>query len=272
MLVPRKEGAPGKLTVVGGVSTEFIDNATGMASATAKFVDTGISVYSPLGLDVPFGGLVVVRGPAVTGKRYRIQVIDGVGASETLTEKIWVTPVLGVSGYHTGTPGGWFDYLPHSQNFAGILGYYRSKGDDVVTIQLEIEGDGVVDTQAIQLDNTWPEVAVSITAPGTDCGLFKAGDLLEGKVWATDDYMGGWSVVIDGGPAGFGPVAVASGNTNTPLVGADWTFDTDGLEQCGYIVKVTATDRAIVNSGNHQHRRSTDVGFCILDKKGKGPK
>ena len=239
-----------------------------MASAAAKFADTGVPVYSPLGLESPFGGLIVVRGPAVGGKRYRIQVIDSGGASQTLTEKVWVTPQVGASHYHTGTPDGWFDYLDYNDNFTQVLGYYRSSGDDIVTIQLEIEGDGVVDSQVIQLDNTRPEVAISITEPGTDCGLFGAGVLLKGIVVATDTHMGGWSVVIDGGPAGFGPVPVTTGgtgNTNTPATGSEWTFDTTGLEQCGYVVRVHANDRAIVNSGNHQHHRSEDVGFCILE-------
>ena len=79
----------------------------------------------------------------------RIAIIDSGGASQTLTEKIWVTPTVGASSYHTGSVDGWFDYLPYTQNFESILGYYRSSGDDVVTIQLEIEGDGVVDSQIV---------------------------------------------------------------------------------------------------------------------------
>jgi hypothetical protein len=264
VLVPRREGLPGSLSVIGGVSTEFISDVTGMASATAKFADNGVQVFSPLGLDVPFGGLIVVRGPAVTGKRYRLQIIDSGGASQTLTEKIWVTPVIGVSSYHTGTADGWFDYLPHSQNFAAVLGYYRSDGNDKVTVQLEIEGDGVVDSQVVQLDNVYPDVAVSITHPVGDCGLIHPGVQLEGLVEAKDLHMGSWSVVIDGGPAGFGPVAVASGNANTAPGGTVWTFDTTGMVQCGYVVRVNASDRAIVNSGNSQHQRSDDVGFCVL--------
>jgi hypothetical protein len=263
VLIPRKEGEPGQLTIIGGISTEFISDVTGLVAGNAKFADTGISIYSPLGLECPFGGLVVVRGPAVTGKRYRLQVIDSVGGSVTLTEKIWVTPVIGFSSYHSGSADGWFNYLPYTQNFAGILGYYRSNGSDKVTIQLEIEGEGVVDTQVIQLDNTAPTGAISITQPGSDCGVFDEGDELGGKVWANDTYMGGWSVSIDGGPAGFGPVNVTSGNANTPIAGTNWTFDTNGMDECGYVVEVHVQDRAIVNSGNHQHHFSTDVGFCL---------
>jgi hypothetical protein len=84
----------------------------------------------------------------------------------------------------------------------------------------------------------------------------------------TGPCVGESNVVIDGGPAGFGPVPVSTGGTgniNTPATGSEWTFDTTKLEQCCYVVRVHANDRAIVNSGNHQHHRSEDVGFCILD-------
>ncbi len=265
VLVPRLEGEPGQLSVVGGIHTRDISDVTGMASASAKFVDTGTTVYSPSGQDVPFGGLIVVRGPAITGKRYRLQVIDSSSASQTLTEKIWVTPTVGASQYHTGSVDGWFDYLSHQDNFAGILGYYRSSGEDTVTIQLEVEGEGVVDTQRVQLDNTWPHVAVSITAPVGDCGLITPGVTLQGLVEATDVHMGAWEVEIDGGPAGFGPVTVLSGNADTAVGGTPWTFDTTGLVQCGYVVRVVARDRAIVGSISTQHSRSTDVGFCVLE-------
>ena len=50
---------------------------------------------------------------------------------------------------------------------------------------------------------------------------------------------------------------------NTPSAGVEWTFDTDDLVSCGYVVRVTARDRTIRNSGNHQNWRSVDVGFCV---------
>ena len=128
----------------------------------------------------------------------------------------------------------------------------------------------MVDSQVVQLDNVYPDVGVSITHPGTDCGLFTSGVEMRGRVWATDTHMGQWSVVVDGGPAGFGPVTVATGIVNTSPgtaipPGDEWVYDTTGLQQCGYVVRVHAWDRAIVNSGNHQHHRSEDVGFCILE-------
>jgi hypothetical protein len=211
----------------------------------------------------------VVRGTGFPGHRYRVQARDaGTAVWTTLTKKIWVTTTLGFGSYHTIDGDGWFKYLSHAQNFAGILAYFDSAGKQKWDIRLQIEGVIGTASQAVQLDNTRPAVGVSITQPTGDCGLITPGVLLKGKAFATDSYMGGWSVVIDGGPAGFGPVPVttgASGSSNTPAGGSQWTFDTTGLVQCGYVVRVHARDRAIVNSTGVNHHRNTDVGFCVID-------
>jgi hypothetical protein len=271
VLIPPGEvytGLQPTLTVVGGIGVPYINNVTGLTEPSAKFVDNGLSADS-LGRPCPFGGRIVVRGPGFPGHRYRVQAREtGTAVWTTLTKKIWVTTTLGFGSYHTIDGDGWFKYLSHAQNFAGILAYFDSAGKQKWDIRLQIEGVIGTASQAVQLDNTRPAVGVSITQPTGDCGLITPGVLLKGKAFATDSYMGGWSVVIDGGPAGFGPVPVttgASGSSNTPAGGSQWTFDTTGLVQCGYVVRVHARDRAIVNSTGVNHHRNTDVGFCVID-------
>ncbi|WP_299443942.1 hypothetical protein [uncultured Phycicoccus sp.] len=270
VLLPVRAGTPGTLTTVGGVKTDFISDVTGLTTPTAKFVDSGADVDA-LGRPCPFGGLVVVRGPAVAGKRYRLRVVDGAGGTQTLTEKIWVTPAAPGSpgSYVNGTPDGWFDYRPLADNFNQTLGYYRSTGDAKVDIVLEIEGEGDVDHQVIQLDNTWPTVAVDITTPG-NCEVASPGTVIEGTVAVHDTYLGSWSVVIDGGPPAFGPHTIETGTTNTPLGGAAWSTATPAqpfpasLAPCGYVARVTAGDRTIVGSTPGGHTSTTDVGFSVV--------
>lgn len=261
-------GVVPRLTAVGGIGVPYIHNATGLTGPTARFIDNGILADS-LGRPCPFAGRVVVRGPGYPGHRYRVQVREvGTAVWNTLTKKIWVTTSLGFGSWHTIDGDGWFKYLSHTQNFAGILAYFESSGDQKWDIRLQIEGVFGAAHQVVQLDNTRPTVAVSITEPVGDCGLFTPPTLLKGRAVANDAYMGGWSVVIDGGPAGFGPVPTttgSSGSSNTPPGGSEWTFDTTGLAQCGYVVRVHARDRAIVNSSGGNHHRSTDVGFCVLE-------
>jgi hypothetical protein len=256
------------LTVVGGIGVPYINNITGLTTATAKFVDNGLKADS-LGRTCPFGGRVVVRGPGFPGYRYRVQVReDGTSVWSTLIRKLWVTTTGGFGSYHTIDGDGWFKYLSYSQNFAGILAYFDTSGNEKWEIRLQIEGAFGSASQIVQLDNTWPTVDVSITSPVGDCGLLMPGALMEGKAVATDSYMGRWSVVIDGGPSGFGPVPTTTGSggtSNTPAGGSNWTFSTFGLIQCGYVVRVHARDRAIVNSIGGNHHRSTDVGFCVIE-------
>jgi hypothetical protein len=195
---------------------------------------------------------------------------SGTAVWTTLTKKLWVTTTLGFGSYHYIDGDGWFKYLSHAQNFAGILAYFDTSGDAKWEIRLQIEGIPGSASQVVQLDNTRPSVAVSISEPAGDCGLITPGVLLKGQAEATDAYMGSWSVVIDGGPAGFGPVPTTTGSggtSNTPAGGSEWTFDTSGLVQCGYVVRVHARDRAIVGSSwNSNHHRSVDVGFCVLEE------
>jgi len=272
VLIPPGEvytGVEPRLTAVGGIGVPYISDITGLTTGTAIFIDNGLPADS-LGRACPFGGRVVVRGPGFPGHRYRVQVRESATAVwTTLTKKLWVTTTLGFGSWHYIDGDGWFKYLSHAQNFAGILGYFDSSGDAKWEIRLQIEGVPGSANQVVQLDNSRPSVAVSITDPTGDCGLITPGLLLKGKATATDDYMGSWSVVIDGGPAGFGPVPTTTGSggtTNTPAGGSEWTFDSLGLVQCGYVVRVHARDRAIVGSSwNSHHHRSVDVGFCVLE-------
>ncbi|MCP4044994.1 MAG: hypothetical protein GY732_03280 [Gammaproteobacteria bacterium] len=271
VLIPPGEvyqGVQPILTVVGGIGVPYIDNFTGLTTPTAKFVDNGLKADS-LGRPCPFGGRIVVRGPGFPGHRYRVQVRElGTAVWSTLVKKLWVTTSMGFGSYHTIDADGWFKYLGYSQNFAGILAYFDTSGNAKWDIRLQIEAVSGFASQTVQLDNTWPSLDVSITDPVGDCGLLMPGATMKGKAVATDSYMGSWSVVIDGGPSGFGPVATdtgAGGTSNTPAGGSEWTFNTSGLVQCGYVVRVHARDRAIVNSVGNNHHRSTDVGFCVIE-------
>jgi hypothetical protein len=187
----------------------------------------------------------------------------------TLTTKTLISDTSGSGSWHYPGPGGWFDYKGHGENFEGILAYFDSSGDDLWEIRLEIQGVPGFATQRVQLDNTGPDVDVWITQPTGDCGLLTPGDVIEGRAVATDPYLRSWNVVIDGGPSGFGPepaTTAASKTSNTPVGGAQWHFDTSGLAQCGYVVRVNAVDRAIVHSSFNGHHRSDDVGFCVLEE------
>jgi len=55
-----------------------------------------------------------------------------------------------------------------------------------------------------------------------------------------------------------------SGLTNTaPAPGDAWSLNTAGMQACGYVIRVVAADRAIVNSQSVGHYVSASAGFCL---------
>ena len=258
------------ITAIGGIGVEYIDDTTGLTTADAKFVDNGLAADSS-GRPCPFGGRVVIRGPGFPPYRYQVNVREvGTSVWTTLTKRLYVTAAAtGVGSYHEIDADGWFRYLDHDDNFAGILGDFDTSGDSQWEIELKVEALPGSTVKKVRLDNTLPSVSVAITSPAGDCSLFSPGVLLGGHVSAYDSYLRNWSVGIDGGPASFGSVPTttgSSGTTNTPFGGSPWTFDTTGLLQCGYVVRAAARDRAIRNSvGGSGHYADADVGFCVLE-------
>ncbi len=249
----------GNLRVIGGIQVEDIHDVTGYTLPDAEFQDVPFKADA-LGRPCPFGGTVVVRGPEVPGGRYRIWVtVDG-GPEQLLVAPVRVNPWGGSPFWHSPDADLWFSYLGFLSNPSGVLAAWPSQGE-LAVIRLEVEGLGS-ESQRVRIDNTQPEVEVAITDPIGDCGLIGPGTMMSGTVTATDTHLGSWSLVMDGGPASFPAVGIASGSTN--VSGLVWT--TAGpSEQCGYVVQVGAVDRSIVNSSYGAHnQRWKDIGFCVI--------
>ena len=65
---------------------------------------------------------------------------------------------------------------------------------------------------------------------------------------------------------GAGPsVAVSYGASQLTTVGAsgDWTLDTNGMDPCGYNIRIQVWDRTIVDSHQLGWPGSDIEGFCI---------
>ena len=90
--------------------------------------------------------------------------------------------------------------------------------------------------------------------------------VLSGTFVARDDYLGSYSLGVEPAvnPAGVGVPVPSSGLANTaPAPGDAWSLDTTGMKPCGYIIRVVASDRAIVNSQAVGHHVSDSAGFCL---------
>ncbi len=250
------------MTVVGGIAVEDIHDVTGLTKPGARFVDTGLKA-DYLDRTCPFGRRVVIRGLQFPGHRYRVQVREvGDVAWTTLTRKIWVTPVFGAGSFHYAHSDGYFKYLSHWQNFAGILAYFDTSGDAMWDIRLQIEGlAGQVD-QRVQLDNTRPDASIEITSGPGSCGMFTPGTTIMGKFVARDLYFRNYGLTVKGHPSANTP-SPGSGSVQTSPAGDVWKLNTTGMAECGYVIEVVAHDRSILNSIASHHRTSASVGFCI---------
>ena len=90
--------------------------------------------------------------------------------------------------------------------------------------------------------------------------------MLSGTFVARDDYLGSYSLGVE--PAvnhpGVGVPSPSSGLVNTaPAPGDAWSLDTTGMKSCGYVIRVVAGDRAIVNSQSVGHHSPDSAGFCL---------
>ena len=265
VLVPPRTLPSARLAIIGGVPATLISDADGLTVPGAVF-DGSMNPVDALGRPCPFGRGIRLQGVGPEGTRYRVRVV-GPSGTQTLTSSFWITNSVGVPTLNTASADGWFTYKDPADNVSDTLANYSSTGDDLVDIVLEIEGVGDVDHQLVQLDNTAPTVAIDLTTPG-NCEVAEATTTIEGVVSTHDLYPGGWSVVIDGGPTGFGPYTIATGTTNAS--GVTWStaasvdpFPAE-LDPCGYVARLEVNDRAIVNNGAGHNHDETDIGFSVV--------
>lgn len=281
-------GAPaGKIAILGGIPVSFIDNVTGLTTPDAIFATNNLPPDNPDGnintadgRPCPFGGRVTVQGAPLIGFSYKVEVIpEGGGAPTPVVTKLKVTDSNGnVSDHIANTVTGRFTYLPFNQNINAVLAQWDTTGDSKWTVRLTTFDPGGnfagEDNHVIQLDNTAPEASIEITSGAGNCGKFGIGAVLSGNFVARDIYLSGYTISVEPAvnPPGVGVPNPASGVINTlPLPGNVWTLNTGpdpvnnlpGMTACGYIIRVVARDRAIVNSQSVGHYASDSEGFCL---------
>lgn len=258
---------PGKIAILGGIATQYIDDHSGLTTAGAAFALNNKTV----GSGCPFAGHVTVQGASVDGHSYVVETSpDGIVWTPVLTD-LTVTDQNGNTHTHQANPiTGRFDYLPFTQNVNMLLAWWVSSGNDLIWVRLRVfdaSGNevGPPDVHRIQLHNQVPEMSITITTGTGNCGKFSSGAVLSGNFVACDPYLSSYSLgvepqVNDPGEAIPNP---SSGNTSICSPGATWTLNTTGMRPCGYVIRVSATNRAIVNSAYVGLHNSASAGFCL---------
>ncbi|NMR19469.1 hypothetical protein [Cellulomonas fimi] len=266
-----------RLTIVGGVATAEIDPSTGVTLPVAHIAYNG-AVLDTRGC--PFAGRVAVHGPtdpALAGATYRLlsRNVTAGGTEQPVLTAFFVVDSGGFGSWVTPGASGWVSWPVWSTNTLGTLGYIDTSGDDLWEVWLELQGSGVVDTQRFQLDNTLNTASVDPANAAhlafdfgqisqQNCGKFTQGMVVEGTYDARDTWFGSWgfSLLPFPLPTGSLTTSVALSTSEAP-VGSTWQLDTSGLQPCGYVLRLSVSDRAIVHSVTTGRTVYVDIGFCI---------
>ncbi len=272
-IAPRVSEPAGRLAILGGIPVSMINNNAG--DPAHRGLTTAGAIFalnnSPVPTDAPFGGKVTAQGAPVVGFSYVVEVSPDQSVWSPVLTDLSVTDQFGNVSLHKANPvTKRFAYLPFTQNVNSLMAIWPSSGDELWWVRLSVyDGGGLLqgtDTHLIKLDNTWPEAAIEITSGAGNCGKFLPGDVLSGTFVGRDDYLSGYSLYVEPAinPAPEAIPVPSGGAVNTaPAPGDAWSLDTTGMDPCGYIIKVSVSDRAIVDSQSVGHHSGDSKGFCL---------
>lgn len=265
-----------RFTIVGGVAAADVDLVTGLTVPGAV-----LGVATPLPDHCPFTGDVVLHGPldpALAGHQYRVRATDvDSGATRLLTDPFHVVTSGGTSVLVTPAPDGWVAWPTWTGNTTGVLGHLAPGGNDRWDFTLELDVPlNVVDTARVRMDSIVRGVAeLTDTVNAGDLELQTAGQCkvphgpVNGTFVARDRHFRNWSISVIGGPGGpIPPIPLTVGigaGTETPFAGTPFTLDFGDpmIAPCGYVVRLTIQDRAIVDSVTLGHHTTVDRGLCL---------
>ncbi|MFN2255048.1 MAG: hypothetical protein ACK2U6_12475 [Candidatus Promineifilaceae bacterium] len=130
----------------------------------------------------------------------------------------------------------------------------------------------------IKVDNTPPVAKINITSGGGACADFTIGDVINGTYEATDNHFRQLTLSVE--PALGGsfttPAPLPAGST-MPLTrtydggvstfgeAGNWSLDTSGMPQCGYVIRLRVWDRTIVGGGCSNYADVDVVGLCLRE-------
>jgi hypothetical protein len=288
------------IETVGGMRVSRINNANGLANGTAE--TAGFTAHdSPFGGEVIIAGHIAYPTNSSAGAaplKYKVSVSDDGGATwQARTDTFPVGRTQIVSGVPSPLPdatqsvdaNNYYEYredltgvgsdalifvtgnILYRWKTGGLTGKWKIKIEAIDPAQPAVIFNSNVVT--VRLDSEAPGLALDITSGGGVCADFNIGDQISGTYSVSDEHFGGLSLTVEpslGGvftaPAGNqGASSVSRSYPTVPTTGeaGNWTLDTTGMPRCGYIIRLSAADRTIVNSGFVGRHNNTVVGLCL---------
>lgn len=293
------------IQTVGSMDVGDIDSVTGLANGSA--VLAGFTAQ-----DSPFGGVVIITGHlgnapdisnGATKLKYRVEVSDDGGLSwQRVSNSFTLKRDQLLNGIWSDLPDiiqavdadDWYEYQQDLTDGPGnamifpvgnVLARWNTSGlSGVWKLRIRAKdpaNPGPVWTSnvvTVQVDNTAPDAAITITSGGGPCADFTIGDVITGTYSATDLHFGHLRLSVAPGLGGSftSPPPLPPGSTmpltrtyagGVPTTGESgtWSLDTSGMPKCGYVVYLHVWDRTIRNSGFIGHYTPAVVGLCLRE-------
>jgi len=240
--------------IIGGIPVDQISDVNGLTIPGAKFAlnQVGVNDYSP------FGGVIVIQGPSFAGHKYRIMVTNmSTMASYYVNNDFVVVGWLMVPPYVQYTTvsadaGFYYNYQDFDKNTDNVLARFSPGTNDLLRIDLEIEGVAGTFTKYIQMDNLAPAISLQVNDMG-NCSYYKVGDVITGSFSVNDAHLLNYSLVSSFGGSVNGSTNIATG----------FSFPTAGTTSpCGKI-SLTAYERTIYDSQWTNNYSYTEQIICL---------
>ena len=240
--------------IIGGIPVDKISNIDGLTIPGAKFALNQVAVndYSP------FGGIIVIQGPAFPLQKYRIKVtnLNTMGSYYVNNDFVivgWLTVPPYVK-YTTVSADAsfYYDYQALSDNTDNVLARFSPGTNDLLKIELDILGVPGVFTKYLQMDNTPPAITLNIDDMG-DCSHYKVGDNITGNYSVYDAHLLSYALASSFGGSISG-ITNATGPFSFPTAGA--------TTPCGK-VSLVAYEKTIYDSQWTNNDSYTEQIICL---------
>jgi hypothetical protein len=263
------------LDTLGSMPVELINVA---GYATGENYVGMVANDSPFDGITRFNGVVLFAPPAPLKYRILLQEPDSATANPLVNNV--VIRRSGIPGTTTLIPDGdgWMTY--YNDSVEDFLGSYTpsKEGRHYVTIEVKnaITNVQYASSGAVpfMVDKKAPFVDIEITSGGGNCGKFNVGDTIQGTFSLNDahphslrlsvtpaDEANGAIPAIDGS-GGLSALSYPLTLSGTGTSGT-WTLETNGMNPCGYNVRIDGYDRTIINSSFIGHHAPDIEGFCL---------
>lgn len=244
--------------ILGGIPVDKISNVDGLTIPGAKFALNQQPVHD----FSPFGGVVVIQGPSFLGHKYRIKVTNMNTLSSYYINNDFVVvgwlmgpPYVQYTNVQADAATFYYSYQPFEKNTDNVLARWSPGTNDLLKIEMEVEGVVGVFTKYLQMDNESPAITLNVDDLG-NCTHYKVGDTITGSFSVYDKHLLSYSLVssfggsVNGIANHSGSFAFGTGATTSP---------------CGKI-SLSAYEKTIYNSQSTDNSSYTERIICLQKK------